>query len=105
MNKIEAMIWSVLQRPEMYTLTGSYEEVVSFLRGYYSGIALDHRGDPDAAIWHDFTECIRQLLNVPTSRVFEEFRQIHGINSLDSLRTIYDSFHRNRVISKDSRSE
>lgn len=46
---------SVLSRPKMYTLEGSFTEVVAFLQGYYSGLAKSPEGlDYTTKYWASF---------------------------------------------------
>ena len=57
---------AVLHRPTMYTLGGSYEEVIAFLQGYFSGMAQHRHEIPSPARrWFAFEDWLRQELQVP----------------------------------------
>lgn len=86
------MISNVLARPDMYTLSGTYEEVVAFLTGYYSGAAIGQPLEPAVGLWRDFTEFLSRLLESPTSQVFNDFRTRHGRAALDELVRRYEEF-------------
>ena len=96
MNKTEAMIWSVLKRPTMYTVNGAYGEVVAFLTGYYSGAALGYPHETSVQILGDFSLFVRNSLPIPGSNVFEAFQDIHGVGSLEALKAKYDEFAKGR---------
>jgi|688.fasta_scaffold1098354_1 hypothetical protein len=98
MNKTEAMIWSVLQRPMMYTVNGAYGEVVAFLTGYYSGAALGHPHEPSVRIWGDFSLFVRNSLQISGSNVFGTFQDIHGVVSLEALKAKYEEFAKAREL-------
>jgi hypothetical protein len=55
---------AVFLRPKMYTIGGTFEEVVAFLEGYYSGMAKANPNCPPVPIWGDFVEALRLELGV-----------------------------------------
>jgi hypothetical protein len=68
---------SVLARPAMYTLGGTFEEVVAFLEGYYSGIA---RGNPYAdpvQEWLAFQDWLADEVGLSQPRPLREYRTLH----------------------------
>jgi hypothetical protein len=81
---------AVLGRPEMYTMTGSYPEVVAFLEGYYSGLAKSEQGLGEAAKWSSFRQWLCRKFSVSSSNEFQElFTRFEG----DSLR-VFDELYR-----------
>ncbi len=92
MNKVEAMVRGVLNRPSMYTINGSYGEVVAFLTGYYSGAALGRPNEPSVSIWSDFSQFVGASLDTTSAPVFVVFQQIHGPASLKALVAKYEEF-------------
>ena len=61
---------AVLLRPAMYTLGGTFAEVVAFLEGYYSGVANGNPYAPSAAEWEAFRVWLSAQFCVDTSEVF-----------------------------------
>jgi hypothetical protein len=69
---------AVLLRPKMYTLGGSFEEVVAFLEGYHSGLA---KGNPHACSvdqWTPFCEWLTKQLGVSDS--VDTFKKLRGLH-------------------------
>lgn len=67
---------SVLARPSMYTMGGTFEEVIAFLEGFHGGLA---KGGPYAeavAEWASFQEWLADEIGSRPSDVFREFREI-----------------------------
>ena len=92
MNHVSGMISAVLARPKMYTILGTYEEVVAFLDGYYSGAGISSPLEPSVGIWGGFTEYLSSLLNSPSSKVFHELQTRHGRDALNELGRLYKEF-------------
>ena len=69
---------AVLRRPAMYTVNGTFAEAVSFLEGYYSGMAHGNIDAPPAIEWSDFRRWIASRL---------------GVDSADSFKVIYQTHH------------
>lgn len=95
MTRIDTMISSVLRRPLMYTLDGTFEEVVAFLAGYSSGsLTADRIREPSAETWQDFERFLVSRLGggIPTSTVLREFRRRHTKGSLRELGLAYTEF-------------
>ena len=88
-NRLSDFIDAVLARPTMYTLDGSFEEVVAFLTGYFSGIALVQMNTPTVTVWRDFIVHVASTLDVCSSEALGKFRQVHESNTVDTLRKIY----------------
>jgi len=69
---------AVLLRPRMYTLGGTFEEVIAFLEGYYSGMA---KGNPYAIPvleWASFRTWLSEKMGLAPSEVFAKFRNLHA---------------------------
>lgn len=85
---------AVFLRPGMYTLSGTYEEVIAFLEGYYSGMA---KGNPYAipvSEWASFRTWLSKKLGLPASEVFLKFRNLYEDNStsLEKMRACFSDF-------------
>ena len=65
---------AVLLRPKMYTLGGTYEEVVAFLDGYFSGMAKANPYAPPVLQWVAFQQWLAVQLSVPSSDVFSTLK-------------------------------
>jgi hypothetical protein len=71
---------AVLLRPKMYTLDGSYGEVIAFLEGFFSGMAKHSGGiPPPAKRWFAFRDWFAKQLVGPhdeysSDRLFGTFR-------------------------------
>lgn len=70
-----ALFEAVFQFPAMYTLTGTYEEAVSFLEGYYSGIARSNPYAESVALWNSFRSALEREVQAENSKeAFLKFR-------------------------------
>lgn len=71
---------AVLLRPEMYTMGGTFEEVIAFLEDYYSGVAKSSATWewPPLVEWAEFREWLREKYAVSGTEVFAKFREING---------------------------
>lgn len=69
---------SVLRRPKMYTMGGTLEECIAFLRGHYGGIAKLRPSAPDVVEWGYFREWLAKQLGVGQSDAFVTFRERYG---------------------------
>ena len=85
------LIESVFARPKIYTLTGSYGEVVAFLSGYYSGVAKEQQGVRET-VWISFCIWLSKRLNVSTADEFSVLYEQYQDESLDVLARLYDEF-------------
>ncbi len=92
MNRFSAMIVAVLSRPAMYTVAGAYGEVVAFLDGYFSGLSLGHADVASVSQWAEVSTFLSTRLGTPSSETFRTFQTIHGAESLEELRKIYNEF-------------
>jgi hypothetical protein len=97
MDRTKSMTFTeaVLLRPRMYTLGGSYEEVVAFLEGYHSGMA---KYDPYAvpvSEWASFRDWLREQMRADSTDVFARFKDQEGNGSspLASLLEWFSRFH------------
>jgi hypothetical protein len=52
-NEPRDLIESVLLRPQVYTIAGTFEEAVAFLVGYVSGLAKCRPRDPVVIRWNN----------------------------------------------------
>lgn len=85
---------AVFSRPRMYTLGGTFEEVIAFLEGYYSGMA---KGNPYAVPvleWASFRTWLSEKMGLATSEVFARFRGLHedGPAALEEMRNCLSDF-------------
>ena len=80
---------AVLLRPKMYTLGGTYEEVVAFLDGYFSGMAKANPYVPPVLQWVAFQQWLAVQLSVPSSDVFSTLKNAHYADQ-DALAEMLD---------------
>jgi len=80
---------AVLLRPKMYTLGGTYEEVVAFLDGYFSGMAKANPYAPPVLQWVAFQQWLAVQLSVPSSDVFSTLKNAHYADQ-DALAEMLD---------------
>ena len=66
---------AVLCRPKMYTIEGTFGEVVSFLEGYYSGMAKADAKALPVSEWEAFQQWLAGYLNVDSAEVFTTILQ------------------------------
>ena len=78
----------------MYTLGGTFEEVIAFLEGYFSGMAKAHPEAPPVLQWASFHNWVSERLGVPSSEAFSRFRELHESNpaSLEKMREWLSQF-------------
>ena len=57
------LVEAVARRPKMYTLGGTYEEVVMFLEGYISGLAVGHMSSPIFHDWYEFHNWLKHKVS------------------------------------------
>lgn len=69
---------AVCLRPTMYTLGGTFEEVIAFLEGYHSGVATGNLYAPAVLWWQSFREWLALQLGVEQSEVFSSLRGLHA---------------------------
>ncbi len=62
---------AVLSRPQMYTPSGTYGEVISFLTGYYSGIANGDIYDAELQTWNGFRNWLQEKMGSGTVSAFQ----------------------------------
>ncbi len=86
------LIEAVLRRPKMYTILGSYPEVVSFLEGYYSGFAKHSLEAQHVLTWSLFRRWLAIKLGNPKSSELKVLYQDFGDKSLDTLISFYHEF-------------
>jgi len=85
------LIEAVFARPEMYTITGSYGEVVSFLNGYYSGIAKDSSMQRET-MWTSFCIWLNKKFDVSRTTQFQCLYEQYKDDSLEVLIRFYHEF-------------
>ncbi len=95
---------AVFSRPRMYTLEGSFPEVIAFLEGYYSGAAKAKPDWEPVVEWALFEQWIARRLGVPETGVHAAFLKQHGENALPELKQLYSVFRRERSPETDSAS-
>ena len=69
---------AVLLRPMMYTLNGSFAEVIAFLEGYHSGAAKGNPYAPLVMEWEAFRGWLAAQFCVDTAEVFIAFQTRYG---------------------------
>lgn len=92
--RVYEFIEAVLTRPAMYTMGGSYEEVVAFLDGYLTAAA---RARPDARHvmeWTALRQFLAERLRTNDAGVFAALRARNADSqaALDDLRRLYAEF-------------
>jgi len=92
MSKVFGMISAVLTRPQMYTLHGTFGEVVAFLEGYYSGAAIFRMNEPAVLVWGEFSRFLSATYNFRSGFVMDEFLNKFGADALNELKEAYDKF-------------
>ena len=92
-NIPDTFVGSVLFRPKMYTLDGTFEEVISFLNGYYSGLAKCRVGMLSDDDWTPFRYWLVEKLDCD-SEPFVKLRQMcsRAEEKLDTLKKHYIEF-------------
>src|SRR5262249_16885854 len=83
---------SVLSRPRMYTLDGSFAEVIAYIQGYFGGAS---KGKPDwepAIEWALFEQWVAGQLNVPLNGLYGAFIKLHGEDALPELKRLYAKY-------------
>ena|SRR5437868_274954 len=71
---------AVLLRPAMYTMNGTYAEVIAFLEGYYSGMAHGNPNAQPAVDWSDFEAWLADRLEVDSTEAFRRIEQSYDDN-------------------------
>lgn len=85
-------IQAVFARPKMYTLLGSYAEVVAFLEGYYSGLAKSKNGLSEAEKWSSFRHWLAKQLNASLSDEFMILAARYETDALTVFARFYEEF-------------
>ena len=83
---------AVVIRPKMYTLLGSYPEVIAFLEGYYSGLS---KGRSNAVIvenWYAFRQWLAEKLDASISDEFKVLVDKHEPTPLEAFICFYQEF-------------
>ena len=85
---------AVLLRPKMYTLEGTFEEVIAFLEGYFSGMAKVNPYAPPDLQWVSFQDWLSESIGVPSSEVFLRFRERYETSqaALEKMRERFSLF-------------
>lgn len=86
------LIEAVLARPSMYTVSGTYGEVVSFLEGYYSGLAKHSPEVIPVVNWSEFRQWLVIKLGNPKTPELKILYQEYGDNSLEMFASFYHEF-------------
>jgi hypothetical protein len=90
---------SVLYRPKMYTLYGSFGEVIAFLNGFYSG-ALRYSRMPaenraaKCAEWFGFRDWLKHRTEGEEGRFWERFREPFNSDAeaFEDMLRLYDEY-------------
>ena len=91
-NRLHSFVLAVLARPTMYTMGGSYAEVVAFLEGYFSGVAHGQSQPRETDPWTAFGIYLSPKYGNENRSVFAAFADKHGTASFDMLRDAYVEF-------------
>ena len=86
------MIEAVLARPKMYTLSGTFGEVVAFLEGYFSGMAKAKEAFPGKYDWTCFLDWLAIGLGSNQKPIVDTFRDRWADESLERLKEHYLEF-------------
>lgn len=68
-----SFIEAVFRRPKMYTIDGSFEEMVAFLEGYFSGLAKS-QSPLRLNAWGEFQVWLSAKYNIPISEILKFMR-------------------------------
>lgn len=85
-------IESVLIRPKMYTISGTYGEVVAFLEGYYSGLAKNNPDSPEVVQWSIYRDWLSQELGQSSVVQLVVLHNKFGDKSLEIFGDFYRRF-------------
>jgi len=85
-------IESILKRPKMYTISGTYSEVVAFLEGYYSGLAKNNFASLEATHWSMYRDWLSQELGQSNVSELTILQNKFGDNSLEMFGVFYQKF-------------
>ncbi|MEM7375637.1 MAG: hypothetical protein AAF587_44000 [Bacteroidota bacterium] len=85
------LIEAAFVRPKMYTVNGTYGEVVAFLKGYYSGIAKI-QPEMRETIWITFCTWLSKKMNVSIADEFNVLQESYQDKSLEALIQLYYEF-------------
>ena len=83
---------AVMLRPLMYTVTGTFGEVVSFLEGYYSGMAKGNLYALPVAEWAAFHKWLAGRIDAGGSSVFVAMHEKYGDAALKQLSEWFSEF-------------
>ena len=83
---------AVLTRPKMYTLRGSYPEILAFLEGYYSGLAKLQSDLTVIENWSSFQQGLAEKLDVSPSDVFLFLADTYESDALKTFDRFYREF-------------
>jgi hypothetical protein len=88
------MIDAVLARPTMYTMSGSYGEVIAFLEGYVSGVAKTRPYVDIVVEWSSFKEWLTIHEGVSQEQTFRLVRDRYGSEqeAIACIKQLYDDF-------------
>jgi hypothetical protein len=90
---------AVLHRPNVYTLYGSFGEVIAFLNGWYGGI-FHHRRLPENisntldAEWYGFCQWLSSRSTGERPRFWEDYREAFGSDeeAIEDMKRLYEEY-------------
>ena len=82
---------AVIRRPGMYTVNGSFAEVLCFLEGYYSGVAKGNYSAPPVVEWSDFRHWLAQRFGVTSTESFRLIQKSHD-DDCERLKELSDLY-------------
>jgi hypothetical protein len=89
---------AVLFRPKMYTIGGSYLEVIAFLKGFYGGLSKHIPQPPPVKAWGEFQHWLSKRMGVEMSEVFRHLNEKHS-NDLETIQEL--KFHLEQFIKEE----
>ena len=73
-----SVVETILLRPKMYTLSGTFGEVVAFLEGYYSGMTQSSANAASAPDWEAFRAWLAERSGIEATGGFLTFQQTNA---------------------------
>jgi hypothetical protein len=83
---------SILSDPGMYTLSGTFEEVVCYLEAWYYALTRASIDAPDGYVWRNFQQWLAEELRVSRSDVFRHIRDTMPEDKLAFLTSKWDEY-------------
>ena len=76
--QVVTLVAAVCRAPKIYTLGGTFPEVVAFLEGFYAALEWRRAAPDESAEWKGFCEWLSERLQRgPRERYFEALRRAY----------------------------